>query len=487
MKTEIGFRIKINALEENSFIQVMEEYYKRFKTCEIKVKGPIPISTVKWYLEKINEISEGKFSVHLPKNMLKDENEEELSKWVFQILKQIEPKKEVMLVTHMPVNFKEKDIAKLEEISKQLPNNCYLLLENIETSDNCKYFKKIDEVMKKLKQKKIKNIFICLDIGHLLYSANLEGKKQKIALNMLEANKNVIKNIKEIHIHDFNYKQAHLNLNNGMLELENVAKFLEENNIKSKIIIESNIEGFENAEKEVQILKKVLPKMNIEQINDIEQILELHYKIFGEKFIMSGYEKKKQQYKLYMYLFKDESIPIGYGVIVDKSEEKTLYVWYAGVIPEYQGKGLVSIFFQKTINLATEKSYAKVTTATTNLRPNMMKLLIKNNFDIFDIKKREEHEGNKIYFKYDILPPTTMEIIDKNNELVEIERALVRNLKNNCQTIKMDSTRLKTVEYVIKYCNNFYRKPMIILIKNEMVITNIKNLEKIYLGKIKMQ
>lgn len=165
MKTEIGFRIKINAFEENSFIQVMEEYYKRFKTCEIKVKGPIPISTVKWYLEKIDEISEGKFSVHLPKNMLKDENEEELSKWVFQILKQIEPKKEVMLVTHMPVNFKEKDIAKLEEISKQLPNNCYLLLENIETSDNCKYFKKIDEVMKKLKQKKIKIIFICLDIG----------------------------------------------------------------------------------------------------------------------------------------------------------------------------------------------------------------------------------------------------------------------------------------------------------------------------------
>ena len=45
-----------------------------------------------------------------------------------------------------------------------------------------------------------------------------------------------------------------------------------------------------------------------------------------------------------------------------------------------------------------------MTVASSNIRPHMLILAIKMGFDIYELKKRESGEGNKIYFKYKLFP-----------------------------------------------------------------------------------
>ena len=121
------------------------------------------------------------------------------------------------------------------------------------------------------------------------------------------------------------------------------------------------------------------------------------------------------------------------------------------------------------VNRARSMNYNSVTLATTNFRPHMIRLAIKYGFDIYDLKKRDYGEGNKIYFVYKILPKSaiSIDIYPNNHKIkeVELEKILVRSYKNNCKEIVI--TNIKTVEdvdivgYCIRYCNSFVHKPSI--------------------------
>ncbi len=208
--------------------------------------------------------------------------------------------------------------------------------------------------------------------------------------------------------------------------------------------------------------------MIIKEIQDINIIIPLHVEIFGKAFPISSYYKKCKTNKLYIFVYEEDSDLIGYSIIVDQNQEKNMYAWYGGVLPKFQGKGITQIFFENLIELAREKDYLSVTVASSNIRPHMLILAIKMGFDIYELKKREGGEGNKIYFKYKLFPQHTEIILLEENgrrlKPVEIEEKLVRAYKSNSTSIKFDYTgNSNALIYALKYCNSFSRRPTILI------------------------
>ena len=208
--------------------------------------------------------------------------------------------------------------------------------------------------------------------------------------------------------------------------------------------------------------------MIIKEIQDINTIIPLHAEIFGKAFPIPSYYKKCKTNKLYIFVYEEDSDLIGYSIIVDQNQEKNMYAWYGGVLPKFQGKGITQIFFENLIELAREKNYLSVTVASSNIRPHMLILAIKMGFDIYELKKREGGEGNKIYFKYKLFPLHTEIILLEENgrrlKPVEIEEKLVRAYKNNSTSIKFDYTgNSDALIYALKYCNSFSKRPKILI------------------------
>lgn len=216
--------------------------------------------------------------------------------------------------------------------------------------------------------------------------------------------------------------------------------------------------------------------MTIREVKDVNIILPLHKEIFGMDFPMESYYKKKKKYNLLIYVYDEDSMLLGYSIVVDQADEKNLYAWYGGVLPEEQGKGITRNFFDWLIQLAEEKCYDSVTVATSNLRPHMLVLAIKRGFDIVDVKRRVEGEGNKIYFKYKICPPTSVGINlvenGKNVKPVEVEKKIVNAYKSNCKQYCFKGIKnFETMKYAINYMNSLG-------IKAEVFITEPIDKEK---------
>ena len=233
--------------------------------------------------------------------------------------------------------------------------------------------------------------------------------------------------------------------------------------------------------------------MIIKEIHDINIIIPLHKRIFGKEFPVSSYYKKRKINNIYIFIYEEDDEMIGYSIIVDQSEEKNLYAWYGGVLPEFQGRGVTQNFFNRLINFAEEKEYLSITLATSNVRPHMLELAIKMGFDIVDLKKREYGEGNKIYFKYRIKPPYIEEISFEEHDqiitLVQIEEKLVRAYKNNCTLLKINcNENLEALRYTVRYCNSFIRKPKILLnLQNSLnTYSKVKEIIKGYNGEIEL-
>lgn len=208
--------------------------------------------------------------------------------------------------------------------------------------------------------------------------------------------------------------------------------------------------------------------MIIKEIYDINAIIPLHNEIFGKAFPISSYYKKCKTNKLYIFVYEDNSDWLGYSIIVEQKKEKNMYAWYGGVLPGFQGKGITRIFLENLIDLARKKGYLSVTLASTNIRPHMLRLAIKMGFDIYDLKKRTDGEGNKIYFRYKLFPAHTEVIsLDEDGRKikpVEVEEKLVRAYKSNSVSIKFDyNENLDVLIYALRYCNSFSKRPKILI------------------------
>lgn len=232
--------------------------------------------------------------------------------------------------------------------------------------------------------------------------------------------------------------------------------------------------------------------MVIKEIQDITPILSLHEEIFGKPFPLSSYYKKSKTNKLYIFVYEEALNLIGYSIIVDQHQEKNMYAWYGGVLPNFQGNGISKTFFENLIKLARGKNYSSVTVATSNIRPHMLILAIKMGFDIYDLKKRETGEGNKIYFRYRLFPQHTESILLERNGIwlkpVEIEENLVRAYKNNCSAIIFKYTgNVDTLIYALKYCNSFSRRPHILIeTTKDIQISGLLNAIHQYQGNVEI-
>lgn len=228
--------------------------------------------------------------------------------------------------------------------------------------------------------------------------------------------------------------------------------------------------------------------MEIRKIEDINSILVLHNEIFGKEFPMQSYEKKTKQNKVLIFVYEEEFEFIGYSIIVVQNEINNLYAWYGGVLPKYQGKGLNRQFLEFLLEYARNNNFSSVTLASNNMRPHMLRLAIKLGFDIYDIKKRDFGDGNKIYFKFQILPECTKKISLKTDKedatyYAKLERMAVEILKNNCNNVEIEDINKKGLRYLVQYINSFSRYPKI------TIISGIEEIELIdivaeYNGKI---
>lgn len=238
----IGFRMKFDNVEPEDIVKVVTEFLNRFDRYEIKVTNNI-ISSGKIYvlLEASKKLASGKYSLHLPKDVLFNAQTYAETKKMIKMLQHYESTKKVYLIMHIPYGNFYEYLEYILSISIVLPKNYILLLENEKTdSNNYKYLMQIDELCALLCKQKIANVGICLDIGHLLFGAHKEGITQKSCLAQLKEMSCILSMVKQIHIHDY-LSTDHLQLGEGIMDLENVFKFIVKNGLIVPIIIETTV------------------------------------------------------------------------------------------------------------------------------------------------------------------------------------------------------------------------------------------------------
>ncbi len=224
--------------------------------------------------------------------------------------------------------------------------------------------------------------------------------------------------------------------------------------------------------------------MQIIELDSIEPITQIHEQVFGTPFPYENYKKKAMSHRLYTYAYYENKILVGYSIVIDQAEEKNLYAWYGGLLAEYQGYGTTIKFFDIMVEKAQKLHYSSISLATTNCRPNMLRLAIKYGFDIYDIKKRDFGEGNKIYFKY-FLHPTciiTISLINDDSsklKIPELEKLLVSAYKHNCTKIVfnniLEESDIKAVIFAKRYCKKFLRPIFFELNGNLNIIAQIQD------------
>lgn len=247
----IGFRVP-SAIINSSFLY---QYFNLFDFIEVKVKNKNDFLSVQ---KKLNHACSGKWSVHLPKRMLYDEVE--LNNAI-EILECINNCKVYPLnaVTHF-YGYESGMISELKKLRKKVPREVEICIENIQTY-NTKYINELEYVIQSLEKD---NISICMDLGHLMYGGIKLGYTQIELTRMLKNKCSICQNIKEIHIHDFNFQTDHITLSKGILDRRLVCEILQSLPVVP-IIIETNVKkAEEDGVIQINWVKEILNYENTE-------------------------------------------------------------------------------------------------------------------------------------------------------------------------------------------------------------------------------
>ena len=207
--------------------------------------------------------------------------------------------------------------------------------------------------------------------------------------------------------------------------------------------------------------------MRIKKINDLKVIQNLHKEIFGLDFSIDNFKEREKRNPILIFVYEEKNELIGYSLVIDEIEQKNYYAWYGGVKGSYQGKKSTPMCFKYLIQYARKNNYKSVSVATHNNKPHMLILAIKMGFDIYNIKIRNDENGNKIYFKYYINKENSKSIDLDKYSFIDIEHFIVKTYKENCNKyiIKKCSDSKKLL-YFINYCFSLEFKPTIIINKS---------------------
>lgn len=253
---EFGYRIDFSKIPETEWREKLIKYCENFSIFEIKLSYDFFDNGFKKLLDLISLNPKFNFSVHLPKRIIMDDPSYKTLKNLFLLFEKKKFSKTIRFVTHLPETSSEFEVffEAVKEISKVIPENCVLLLENpVILEDYKTYFESLNNYLYKIRPRNIK-LGICFDIGHLLFSTQRSSLES--VFSYIYEKREICINIDEFHIHDYNESKDHLPLASGRMDTAKVISLM--NHIGSNIptIIEVTVPNNQFAKEQI---KKLLP------------------------------------------------------------------------------------------------------------------------------------------------------------------------------------------------------------------------------------
>jgi GNAT superfamily N-acetyltransferase len=126
-----------------------------------------------------------------------------------------------------------------------------------------------------------------------------------------------------------------------------------------------------------------------------EQILDAHalvpeFTLGGEAYFRDRLAGKTS---LSLIMWDGETMA-GYAVAYLEGDD--VYIWLAGTVPGYRGRGVYSRIFEYIRRWPAAQTSAKVRLKTTNSFPAMLRWLVKNGFMLVAIEQGETPMENRI-------------------------------------------------------------------------------------------
>lgn len=227
---KIGYRIKLPA-DENIQKIFLSRYSTLFNTFELKITNDILCaSSMENIIYSTKFFNINNYSFHLFKDVFYNDEAYSKTMELLLLLSRLNYKQNLILVTHCL----EDNLLNIDLINELFKfNNYTFCIENIEVYEELfEYLEKLKSLVERL------NCYICLDIGHLLFSAKKCNIKPSDVIEYISLDSWWKQKIKEIHLHDFNNQKCHLNIGTGELNFQDITPILNDN---IPIILETRI------------------------------------------------------------------------------------------------------------------------------------------------------------------------------------------------------------------------------------------------------
>lgn len=91
----------------------------------------------------------------------------------------------------------------------------------------------------------------------------------------------------------------------------------------------------------------------------------------------------------------------GYLIAYD-SGDSSFYCWLAGVSKEHRRKGALTKMMEYLENWMRKNGYTKLTIKTRNDKREMLKYLVKNDFDFTKVETMPNQKENRIYLEKEV-------------------------------------------------------------------------------------
>ncbi len=98
-----------------------------------------------------------------------------------------------------------------------------------------------------------------------------------------------------------------------------------------------------------------------------------------------------------------DSKPIGCKVGYDKFKDGSFYSWLGGVLPQYRRLGIAKVLADRQEKWALSQGYKSIKFKTLNRHKGMILFAVKNGFDIYNVKSKDELENYRIEMIKDLL------------------------------------------------------------------------------------
>ncbi|WP_339695908.1 GNAT family N-acetyltransferase [uncultured Roseivirga sp.] len=116
-----------------------------------------------------------------------------------------------------------------------------------------------------------------------------------------------------------------------------------------------------------------------------------------DPLLESDYYEGKVKNKVHIILLaKVDDKVVGCKIGYNKHKDGSLYSWLGGVLPEYRRHGVAKALADEMETWALNNGYAKIRFKTLNRHKAMLAFSLKNGFDIFNVKPKDELENYRI-------------------------------------------------------------------------------------------